>query len=152
MDAHTQAVLFNAVPLLVLAGLYLALGVVFAPTLWRERGRLREAGYASALLYPCLGIAIGIVGLEVLVDREPLGGHLWLSLPALLLAAIPVVAMLTNWGDRTMLVSGAHRARAAERRTSLRDRELEAMGRLSRALLDADDEPEISRQLLDELG
>ena len=152
MDAHTQAVLFNAVPLLVLAGLYLALGVVFAPTLWRERGRLREAGYASALLYPCLGIAIGIVGLEVLVDREPLGGHLWLSLPALLLAAIPVVAMLTNWGDRTMLVSGAHRARAAERRTSLRDRELEAMGRLSRALLDADDEPEISRLLLDELG
>jgi len=152
VDAHTQAVLFNAVPLLVLAALYLVVGVALAPAYWRERRRLGEVGSATALLYPCVGLAAAIVGVEVLVDREPLGGHVWISLPAIVIAALPVLALLRGWRDRALVVSAATRAREAEQRTSLRDRELEALGRLSRSLLDADDLSEISRLFLDELS
>ena len=35
MNAETQAVLFNAVPLLILAALYLAVGLAVTPALWR---------------------------------------------------------------------------------------------------------------------
>lgn len=152
MDAHTQAVLFNAVPLLILAALYLSVGVALAPAFWRGRQRLRDAGYATALLFPCVGVAAAIVSVEVFVEREPLGGHVWIALAAIVVLALPVVALLMGWKDRALLVSGTSRARDAEHLTSLRDRELEAMGRLSRALLDTDDESEIARHLLDELA
>lgn len=152
VDAHTQAVLFNAVPLLVLAALYLGVGVALAPAYWRERRRLREVGSATALLYPCLGVALAIFGVGVLIEREPLGGHVWYSAPALLLAAVPLLALLVGWRDRESLISAVGRARDAERRTSLRDQELDAMGRLSRALLDAEDEVDIARLVLDELA
>ena len=152
MDAHTQAVLFNAVPLLVLAALYLAVGLALLPVFWRERRRLREAGYAAALLYPCLGIALAILGVEVLVERAPLAGHVWFSLPALVLAAVPLLPLLAGWRDRASLISAVSRAHDAERRTSLRDQELEAMTRLSRALLEAEDEAEVARLVLDELA
>ena len=69
VDAHTQAVLFNAVPLLVLAALYLAVAFALAPVLWRERRSLREVGSATALLFPCLGLTTAILGVEVLVER-----------------------------------------------------------------------------------
>ncbi|MCP9484290.1 MAG: GAF domain-containing protein [Gaiellaceae bacterium MAG52_C11] len=146
MDAHTQAVLFNAVPLLLLAALYLAVGTVLASA-FRQRGRLSELGLAYTLVFPCFGIALGLLGVLVVVNGEPLGGHVWISLPAILLAAVPVVAFLANGADRGLLGSGT----AAEERT-LRDRELEAMERLSRALLDAPDESEIGRLLVEELG
>ena len=152
MDAQTQAVLFNAVPLLLLAALYLAVAFALAPILWRERRRLYEVGSATALVYPCLGVATAILGAEVLVEEEPLGGNVWFSLPAILVAALPVLVLLRGWRDRALLVSGASRARDAEQKTSLRDRELEAMGRLSRALLDAEDVPAIARLLLNELA
>ena len=41
VDAETQAVLFNAVPLLVVAALYLAVGLTLAPALLRDRERSR---------------------------------------------------------------------------------------------------------------
>ena len=92
MDAETQAVLFNAVPLLVLAALYLTVGVALAPALWRERRRLGSIGAAMALLYPSVGLAAAILGVSVLADREPLAGHVWLSYAALALAAIPAAS------------------------------------------------------------
>ena len=42
--------LFNAVPLLILAALYLAVGVAVAPALWRERGHAHGIGFATALV------------------------------------------------------------------------------------------------------
>ncbi|MGI9112101.1 MAG: GAF domain-containing protein [Gaiellaceae bacterium] len=146
MDAHTQAVLFNAVPLLLLAALDLAVAAVLASAFRRRRGRLDGLGAARVLVYPCVGIAAAIVGVLVLVDREPLGGHVWISLAAILLAALPVVALLASGEERRRLGSAA----AVEKPP--RDRELEAMGRLSRALLDAHDESEIARLLVDELA
>ena len=75
MNAETQAVLFNAVPLLVLAALYLTVGVALAPALWRERGGRREIGFAVALVFPCIGLAAAVVGIVTLVTREALAGH-----------------------------------------------------------------------------
>nr|MBA2331507.1 GAF domain-containing protein [Actinomycetota bacterium] len=152
MDAHLQAVLFNAVPLLLLAALYLTVGAALAAASRRRRGQLDELGpmraTVRALVYPCVGIAFAILGILVLVDREPLGGHVWISLPAILLAAVPVVALLASGDARSLIRS----APAVDGRAGWRDRELEAIGRLSRALLDAHDEGEIARLLVDELA
>ena len=49
MTDQTQAVLLNAVPLLVLAALYLSIAAVLAPAVWRERGRARGPDAATAL-------------------------------------------------------------------------------------------------------
>ena len=72
MNAETQALLFNAVPLLVLAALYLTVGVALAPVLWRERRALGEIGYASALVFPSVGVAAATLAIETAVTREPL--------------------------------------------------------------------------------
>ena len=75
MNAETQALLFNAVPLLVLAALYLAMGASLLPVLWRERRGTREIGYATALVFPAVGVAAALLGVQTLVTREPLAGH-----------------------------------------------------------------------------
>ena len=152
MNAHTQAVLFNAVPLLLLAALYLSVAVALVPALWRERRGSRGIGFAGALVFPAVGVGAAILGLAVLADGEPLAGNALLSFGAILLAALPLVPVARNWGDRQLLVSGVRRAREAEERSLLRDRELAGIDRLARRLLDADDEAQIARLLLDELA
>ncbi len=42
MNAETQAVLFDAVPLLIVAALSLAVGATIASVLWRDRGGANE--------------------------------------------------------------------------------------------------------------
>ncbi|MGH3072561.1 MAG: GAF domain-containing protein [Gaiellaceae bacterium] len=151
MNAENQAVLFNAVPLLILAALYLAVGVAIAPALWRERGRKREIGFATALMYPCIGLAATILAIAVLVDREPLGGNALAALAAIILGALPLAALTGSWGDRELFVAGVRRAREAEHRSTLRDRELAGVGRLSHRLLDAPEPNDVATLLLDEL-
>src|SRR5205085_1607981 len=46
----TESVVFNAVPLLVLAAAYLTVGAALAPTLWRERAHLTAIDAALARL------------------------------------------------------------------------------------------------------
>ncbi len=152
MDAQTKAVLFNAVPLFLLAVLYGAVGVALAPGIWRERRRLLEVGYASAILYPVIGSASAVVAVEVVAERRPLAGHLWISLAAIVLAALPAAALLARWRDLPLLVLGGTRAREAERQVDLRDREVGAMGRLARLLLEEDDPAAIGRILADEVA
>ena len=60
MDAETQAVLFNAVPLLLVAALYLAVGLALAPgALARRAQRARIARFAMALVFPACGARRG---------------------------------------------------------------------------------------------
>ena len=126
--------LFNAVPLLVLAALYLAVGVR-CPALWREPASA-AIGFASALLFPCLGVAAASSASRSLVDAGAARRPPWLSLPAILLAALPLVAFARNWRDRGRSSPGPRR-REAEQHVAPRPR-AGGVGRLSRRLLDAD--------------
>ena len=100
MDADTQAVLFNAVPLLALAALHLAAGAALVRALPARPSRplswLRDRSYASALVHPCIGVAAAILGVTTLVEREPLAGRLWLSLVAIVVASVPAALVLTS--------------------------------------------------------
>jgi PAS domain S-box-containing protein len=152
VNTVTQAVLFNAVPLLFLAALYLTVGVALVVALRREGGRVRDPGFATALAFPCVGAAAAVLGVAVLVDGEPIGGNALFSFPAILLALVPAVAVARHWADRGLLASGVQRTREAERRSSLREQELERVGRLSHRLLDAESADKIARLLLDEIA
>ena len=152
MNAETQAVLFNAVPLLILAALYLAAGVVVAPALWRERGQTPAIGFATALIFPCVGLAAAVAGVATLVTREALIGRPLISLLGIVLAALPLVAVARNWRDLGPLVTGPlGGAREPEQQATRREREVAGVGRLSHRLLDADRPAGIAQVLLDEL-
>ena len=107
MDTDTQAVLFNAVPLLVLAALYLAAGAAILPAVRRERVRLRDTRVGLALVFPAVGLAAAVLGVGVLIDGEALAGLLWPSLAAIVVAMIPAVILLGSWADRRLLLAGA---------------------------------------------
>ncbi len=113
---------------------------------------MRDPGFATVLTFPCVGVAAAILGIEVLIDREPIGGNAFLSFPAILLALVPAVVVARNWADRGLLASGVQRTREAERRSSLRDHELERIGRFSHRLLDAEGTDQIARLVLDEIA
>ena len=107
MDTDTQAVLFNAVPLLVLAALYLAAGAAILPAVRRERVRLRDTRVGLALVFPAVGLAAAVLGIGVLIDGEALAGLLWASLAVIVVAMIPAVILLGSWADRRLLLAGA---------------------------------------------
>jgi PAS domain S-box-containing protein len=151
VNAETQAVLFNAVPLLILAALYLAVGLAVTPALWRERGRTREIGFATALVFACVGLVAAAVGVETLVTQEAPTGHPLVALLGILLLALPLAAVARNWRDLGAFVTGARPASDAEEQKSRRDRELAEVGRLSHQLLDAESPTRIAQILLDEL-
>jgi PAS domain S-box-containing protein len=148
----TKSVVFNAAPLLALAGLYLAVALAMAPTLWQERRRLTVLDAAIAAIYPCIAVAAAIIGVVVLVDRQPIGGHVWPPFAATLVALVPGVLVLARWRDRGLLAGGLMRAREAEERTSLRDRELEAVAAISNALARTPDAEAAARVLLDQVA
>ena len=100
MNAQTQAVLFNAVPLLVLAALYLSVTAALAPALGRERSRARGTDAATALVFPCVGVAAALVGGLALSTREPFAGHLWVSFAATLVALVPGGVFVFAWVRR----------------------------------------------------
>ncbi|MBA2440539.1 MAG: GAF domain-containing protein, partial [Thermoleophilaceae bacterium] len=128
MDAEAQAVLFNAVPLLFVAALYLAVGMARLQTLGRERA----LGFAAAAL------AAAIAGVAIVVTREPLAGHAVIALAPILLAGIPAVL--------------AVRSAPTLEPTPRVDWALGEGGPLSQRLLDVDEEEGIAGVLLDELA
>jgi PAS domain S-box-containing protein len=147
VDTGTKSVLFNAVPLLVLAAVYAGVGAALVPGLWSDRRRLSAVDLALASLFPCIAIPAAVFGGVVLDDRQPLGGHLWPSFAATLVAFVPPIILLARWRDRTLVVSGM-RAREAEERTTIRDRELEAVSVVSTELARTHDAEAAARLLL----
>jgi PAS domain S-box-containing protein len=133
VDTGTKSLLFNAVPLLVLAALYLVVGLALVPGLWRDRRRLSILDVALCSLFPCIAVPAAVFGTLVLHDERPLGGELWSSFVATLVAFVPPLLLVARWRERA-LVATAQRAREAEARTTIRDRELEAVSALSTAL------------------
>jgi PAS domain S-box-containing protein len=134
VSESTKSVLLNAVPLLVLAAAYTAVSAALLPVLWRDRARAHPLDWATAAVFPGVACAAAILGVLVLHDRRPLGGHLWASLAATLAALLPALLLLARWRDRAFVVGGIGRTLDAEERLVHRDHELEAVTEISNAL------------------
>ena len=67
MSHGNQAVWFNAVPLLVLGALYLAVAASIVPQFWRQRRGASIPDWANLLLLPGIGIPAVIFGAQVLL-------------------------------------------------------------------------------------
>ena len=148
MSQATEAVLFNGLPLLLLAAAYAAVAAAVLPQLWRDRARAHALDWAIVMVFPGIAVAAGIFGLLVLHDRRPFGGHTWLSLAAILVALVPALLLLARWRDRAFVAGGIGRTMEAEERVSTRDRELEVVTEISNVLGSARDATEVARPLV----
>jgi PAS domain S-box-containing protein len=144
----TEAVIFNGVPLLLLAAAYAAVTGAILPLVWRDRARADPLDWAIVLVFPGFAMACGIFGVLVLREQEPFGGHVWLSFAAVMLALLPAVLLLARWRDRAFVVGGIRRTQEAAELVSTRDRELGAVAEISNALGRAHDLVEVSRPLV----
>ena len=147
LSSATESVVFNGIPLLVVAAAYAAVTAAVVPALWRDRARAHPLDWATVTVFPAVGIASAIFGVLVLHDRRPFGGHTWLSLAAALVALAPALVLLARWRERAF-VGGIGRRLEAEERVSTRDRELEAVADISTALGKARDVVEAVRPLV----
>jgi PAS domain S-box-containing protein len=149
VTAEKQALLLNAIPLLVLAALYLAASAVLAPTVWRERRQIDELELATALSFPAFGIAAAVLGVLVLVEERALGGHLWSVLVIVVVALVPPLLVLLRRGDRAFTVARGARLREVEARSDARGRGLHSVAEASSALAQTRDERGVARVVAD---
>lgn len=149
MNTEAQAVYLNALPLLVLGLLYLAAAAALAPSLWRERRRIRELELTLALLFPAAGTAAVVFGALILSDREPVGDYPWLALAAVLVAALPVAVFFLRWRERGLVLTGMTRLREAEHVSSERERTREVLNAFTTDLARMDDLETIGRRLVE---
>jgi PAS domain S-box-containing protein len=133
VSESSQAVVFNGVPLLLVAVAYATAGV-----LWRDRSRAASSDRPLVLVFPAVAIAAAILGVLAIEDGRPLAGHVWPSLVAALVVLAPAVLLLLR---------GAGRPFAADERGPGHDRELEAVAQLSTELSRARSLEEAARPL-----
>jgi PAS domain S-box-containing protein len=151
VDSEGRVILLESGPLLLLAGLYLALAVVLAPDLWRSR-RFSWVGLSVWLLFLLAGGVAGALGIVTLGDDDYLGDvHPAVVITLILLAYLPPLAVLAQWRQRHLLVQAGSRLRDAEERASARVKEAESISRLSTALTASGSGREAAAQLFDEL-
>jgi PAS domain S-box-containing protein len=152
VSEESQAVWFNGVPLVALAVLYLGVSVAITPVFLRRREGAGLLDWAQALLFPCIGIAAGVFGAQVLADRSPIGSEPWLPFVAIVVAAVPAILFALRLGDRALVAAGMRQAREATERADSRERELESIEAISAALARAGDAESVARVLLDEIA
>jgi PAS domain S-box-containing protein len=148
VSTATQAVVFNGVPLLCLALADAVVAAVLMPALWRGRRESNPLDIATGLVFPAIGCSALVLGVLVIVDRQPLAGHLWPSFVAILLAFIPALLFLVRWQERGVIGTVMRRVRAAEDRVTVLDREFEAVTAITNALARATDAEAASLPLL----
>jgi PAS domain S-box-containing protein len=139
VNTATESVLFNAVPLLLLAGAYFVVAAAVAPAVWRDRAKVHPLEVAIVAIFAMTGLAAALLGSVVLHDQRPVGGQLWLSFAATCIAFVPAALFLLRLGDRALLAGGIRRVHEAEQLVSLRDRELGALATIATALTRARD-------------
>jgi PAS domain S-box-containing protein len=146
-----RAILLDAVPLLVLAALYVIVSGALLAALVHERGR-SWLGLGVWLLITLVGLLAGLLGALRLDDREVLG-HVdsWLVLAGAAAAAVPPLIIIARWRERSLLVTAGRRLREAEEFASERGREADAISRLSDALSRSVTGSEAAEHLFDEL-
>jgi PAS domain S-box-containing protein len=144
----TKAVLFNAVPLFVLAASYAAVACALLPEFWRLRAKAHLVDFGVVLVFPAVAATAAIFGVLVLREQRAVVGHVWLSFVAILLAIVPAALLLFRWRERGLMAGGFGRTLEAEARVSVRDRELEAVTAISEELVRAGDELGVARPLV----
>jgi PAS domain S-box-containing protein len=152
VSAEQQALVLNAIPLIVVGGAYLVAGLSLGPSLLGERERGRKVDYALAVGYPCGGLAAVTLGVLVLLDGRPLAGNGWIALAAILLGGLPALLFFRRWRDRALLLTGAQRTQEAEQRTFASKRRLEDVASISNRLARTKDVESAARLLLDEVS
>ncbi|MHB8642038.1 MAG: GAF domain-containing protein [Gaiellaceae bacterium] len=148
MSSETTTLAFNAVPLLAAGVAYGAVAVAVTPSLWRLRSRATATDVTLAAVFPVAAALAFLYGVLVIVHRQPLEGHLWLSFAALLLALVPPALFFARLARSGLVTSGA-RMHAAEERTSRLDRELSVVTDLSASLVAAETVGDVARTLID---
>jgi two-component system phosphate regulon sensor histidine kinase PhoR len=142
VSPETQSVVFNAVPLLVLAAAYLLVSASLAPALWRGRARTELVDVALALIFPALAVMATIWAGVILYEQKPIGGHVWPSFVGILVGLVPAVLILLRWRERRLLL-------ASGPMLAQRGRELDAAADLSNALARTEDAEAVARAFLD---
>ena len=134
MSENTQTILLDAVPLLVVGGLYLLVSVSLMVPLLRER-RASSIGVGVWLLFTLVAVMSTVIGILRLTGRDVFGDESdWLVIAGSISVAVPGVIVLFRGHERSLLVSGLRRVREAEKLASERGREADASSRLSLAL------------------
>jgi PAS domain S-box-containing protein len=144
----TQALVFNAAPLLLVAAAYATVAGAVLPPLWGDRVRAHSLDWALALVFPGISLASGIIGATVVHDQKPLGGHTWPSFAAAVVVLVPAVLLIARWRERTFVVGGAGRARDAHERVSSLGREVDALTGISPELARAREPVDVCRPLV----
>ncbi|MGH3112115.1 MAG: hypothetical protein ACRDOP_01445, partial [Gaiellaceae bacterium] len=151
MSEDTQTMLLDAVPLLVVGGLYLLVSLSLTVPLLRER-RASSVGVGVWLLFTLVGVISTLLGSLRLAGRDFLGDEsAWLVIAGSAAVAVPGVIVLFRGHERSLLASGLRRVREAEELATERGREADAISRLSGALSRTQTADEAAAFLFDEV-
>ena len=151
MTDSAKALLFNAVPLALVATVYAFLAFTLLAALWRLRARANPADWASALVYAGVAVAAATFAALVVHDRRAIGGLVWVSLAATVAALLPGLVLVVRGRGRAD-AGGLGRALAAEERSSNTRLELEAVARISTELGRAQSAGDVARPLVREVA
>jgi PAS domain S-box-containing protein len=148
-----QALWFDAVPLLVLAAACAFVALVVARTAGRSRVRPRVPGAILAAVFSAVAVLAAVLGALVVDERRPLGGDVWVSFAATLVALAPVLLLAARGAHRLLDPHSPHLQEAAEAAevTATAERRVASLASVSSALSRADDAEAVARLLLDEV-
>src|SRR5262245_37535290 len=147
MSGETQAIVVNGIPLAIVAALYTAVTFALAPTALRERRRMSSLVFAFLSLFPFLAALAVLLAAFVFVEQRPLGDHLWIAFGAIVIAAIPPVAVLVQLGRGKQLVDRWARSGEVEARAAFLGRELGSVAAVSTRLARTRDPESVARAL-----
>jgi PAS domain S-box-containing protein len=151
VNEETQAVFLNAVPLLVVAALYLVASATLVPELFRGPRRLRDPEVPLALMFPVLGIGGVVLGAVIAATQRPLW-NVWVGLGVILLAALPALAFLLNWGQRSLVLTASTRAREATALATARERQREFVNEYTSALARVQEVDAVARRVTESVS
>jgi len=152
MSEKTQAIVANGIPLALVSALYIAVTVALAPTVLRERQRMSTLALAVLSLFPVLAALTALLAGFVVVEGKPFGDHLWIGLAAIVIAAVPPLAVLVQIGRGRQLLDRWARSDEVEARAAFLDRELDSVAAVSNRLARARDPEGVARALLGQVG
>ena len=150
MTENTQTILLDAVPLLVLSGIYGLVALILAVSLVRER-RGSWLGIGVWMLFALVAVLSGLLGVLRLDGEDVIGESSWLVIAGSVAVAVPGLIVLVRGHERRLLFTARTRVREAEERATVRAREAEAGSRLAAALSRVQAEEETAAYLFDEV-